>query len=119
MKSKFMYKYRLIIILVLIAVLMGIIKLKYKNVNWEELEPMPTMIPSPTSAPQINTNYPLWEFIPYSGNGFKIDHYAEPLMLVIKVEKEIDQDIVTEEIYNWMRENKVATESHKLIIEKE
>jgi len=102
-----------------IAVLMGITKLKYKNVNWEELEPMPTIVPSPTSAPQINTNYPLWEFIPYSGNGFKIDHYAEPLVLTIKIDDEINEEMVIEEIYYWMRENKVATESHKLVFEKE
>jgi len=117
MNPKFLYKYRLIIVLVVIAVLMGMTKLKYRNVNWEELEPVPTAVPNPTSAPQINTNYPLWEFIPYSGNGFKIDHYAEPLVLVIKTGKESDERVVTEEIYNWMRENKVATESHRLIFE--
>ncbi len=119
MKVKIFYKYRLIIILVVIAVLMGITKLKYRNVKWETLELTPIVMPSPTSAPQINTNYPLWEFIPYSEEGYKIDHYAEPLVLVIKVEKEIDEKIVTEEIYSWMRENKVATESHKLIFEEE
>lgn len=119
MNLKFLFKYRLIIILVVIAVLMGMTKLKYRNVNWEELEPTPTAVPSPTSAPQINTNYPLWEFIPYSGNGFKIDHYAEPLVLVIKTDKDIDEEVVTEEIYKWMRENKIATESHKLIFEEE
>ena len=117
MNSKFLYRYRLIIVLVVIAVLMGMTKFKYRNVNWEEIEPAPTAVPSPTSAPQINTNYPLWEFIPYSGNGFKIDHYAEPLVMVIKIEKGIDKQIVTEEIYNWMRENKVAAESHKLVFE--
>lgn len=119
MNLSFIYKYRLIIALVVVVVLMGTIKLRYKNVNWEELEPTPITVPSPTSAPQTNINYPLWEYLPYSGNGFYIDHYTEPLILVIKIEKEIDQEIVTEEIYNWMRENKVATESHKFIFEQE
>ncbi len=119
MNLKSLLKYRLIIVLVIIAVLMGVTKLRYRNVKWEELEPAPTVVPSPTSAPQINTNYPLWEFIPYSGNDFKIDHYAEPLVLVIKTKKDADKKMITEEIYNWMRENKVATESHKLVFEEE
>ncbi len=119
MNFKIFYKYRLIIILVIVAVFLGITKLRYKNVNWEELEPAPTTLPSPTSAPQINNNYPLWEFIPYVGNGYQIDYYAEPLVLVVKVDEKIDEEIVSEEIYNWMRENKVATESHKLIFEKQ
>jgi hypothetical protein len=119
MNLKNFYKYRLIIILVIVVVFLGMTKLRYKNVKWEELEPVPTVVPSPTRAPQINNNYPLWEFIPYSGDGFKIDHYTEPLVLTIKIDDEVDEEMVMEEIYNWMRENKVATESHKLIFEKE
>jgi len=119
MNLKFLYRYWLIIILVVIAVIMGMTKLKYRNVKWEEVEPVPTVVPSPTSAPQINVNYPLWEFIPYSGNDFIVDHYAEPLVLVIKTNKDADKKIITEEIHNWMKENKVATESHKLIFEEE
>lgn len=119
MNLKNIYKYRLIIALAIIATVMGVVKFKYRNTNWEQEEVLPTTIPSPTSSPQINSNYPLWEFIPYTGNGFKIDHYAEPLQLVIKIENEIDELTAREEIYEWMEENKVATESHKLIFEEE
>jgi len=119
MNLRFLYKYRLIIILTIIAVFLGITKLRYKNVDWEKTEPIPTVVVSPTSAPQINTKYPLWESIPFSGDGFKIDHYAEPLVLVIKIEEGEEKKVVEEEVFNWMRENKVATESHKLIFEEE
>lgn len=119
MITKYLHRYWLIIVLVGIVIFLGVTKLRYKNVNWEELEPVLTTVPSPTSAPQTNKNYPLWEYLPYSGNGFYIDHYTEPLMLVVKISKNVDEKIISEEIYNWMRENKVATESHKLIFEKE
>jgi len=119
MNLRFLFKYRLVVFLAIVVVLMGAIKFGYRDVNWEEVEVVPTAMPSPTSAPQINNNYPLWEFIPYSGNGFKIDYYIEPLKLAVKIEKGVDEIVIREEIYNWMRENKVATESHELVFEKE
>lgn len=96
---------------------MALIKWQYKDRVWEEAVTVFSPTPMPTIAPQTNDSYPLWEFIPYSGNGFKIDRYIEPLKLAVKVEEEVNESVITEEIYNWMRENKVATESHKLVFE--
>lgn len=119
MKVKTLYKYRLIIILAVIAGSMALIKWQYKDRVWVERAITFSPTPIPTIAPHVNDSYPLWEFIPYLGNGFKIDHYEEAGVLVVKINEEVDEIEVQEEVYNWMRENKVATESHKLIFEKE
>lgn len=105
--------------MIIIVLILTFLKIKYRNVEWEEGPTMITPTVMPTSAPQINEKYPLWNEIPFKGEGFVVDHYAEPLVLTVNIEKITDKKIVAEEIYNWMRENKVATESHKLVFEKE
>jgi len=117
MNFKKIYKYRLLITLALIAGVMGTIKWQYRNVNWEEVSQVITPTVTPTSAPQINENYPLWELLPYAGKDFVVDRYMEPKILAIKI-KNVDEKIVIQEIYNWILENKVATESHQLVFEK-
>jgi len=104
-------------ILVIVAVSMGITKIRYRNVDWEPIynQSIPTV--TPTSAPQIDKDYPLWELLPYEGKNYTVDRYSEPGILVVKT-LVLDKKIMTEEIYNWIMENKVATESHKLIFEK-
>lgn len=109
-------RYGLIILLGLIAVTMAITKIRYRNVDWEETSRLITPTVMPIKASQNNENYPLWGLLPYQGKDFVIDRYAEPKVLVIKTEK-TNEDIIKEEVYKWMRENKVATESHKLIFE--
>lgn len=112
-----MKRYSLIIVLVLIAVGLALTKMRYQNMDWSSLEITPTIAPSPTSAPLSDVDYPLWKLLPYSGKDFVVDRYIKPLELAIKT-KNINKKIVTEEIYKWMKENKVATESHKLVFEK-
>jgi len=51
--------------------------------------------------------------------GYTVERYIEPNTLLIKKSLEVNEETINEEIYNWMRENKVATESHKLIFEEE
>jgi len=111
-------KYWLIGLLVVIAISMGIVKIRYRNVTWENAYPSITPTAAPTSAPEINLDYPLWELLPYAGNGFIIDRYSEPQVLIIKT-KSINRKAITEEINRWLLENKIATESYKLIFEKE
>lgn len=108
-------KYWLVGLLVIIAIWMGITKIRYRNVNWDELSGLITPTVMPTRAPQNNKDYPLWELLPYTGKGFVVERYTEPLSLAVKTN--IDKKIVTQKIYDWMKENKVATESHKLIFE--
>lgn len=118
MNIKKIYKYRLLIFLTLVVIVMGIIKIRYRNVDWENVYPPITPTATPTSVPQINVDYPLWELLPYTGTDFVIDRYMEPGVLAIKT-KMLNKKIITQEIYEWLLENKVATESHKLVFEKE
>lgn len=119
MNFEYIYKYRLIIVLIIIATAMGVVKFKYRNVKWEQKEVILIVTPSPTISPQINVEYPLWEKLPYKGNGYVVERYTEPNTLLVKVDEEVNEEKVKEEINNLMRENSVATESHKLIIEKQ
>ncbi|MFA6007277.1 MAG: hypothetical protein WC784_01355 [Candidatus Shapirobacteria bacterium] len=111
-----MRKYSVIIILVVVAIWMGITKIRYRNVDWSQLNTTIISTVSPTSAPQNDVNYPLWKLLPYTGKDFVVDRYTQPLTLAIKI-KSVDKKIVTEEVYQWMLDNKVATESHKLVFE--
>ncbi len=119
MNFKDIYKYRLIIILLVIATAMGIVKFKYRNVKWEQKEVLQIISPSPTISSQISVEYPLWEKLPYKGVGYVVERYTEPNTLLIKKSEKVDEKIIKQEIYNWMRENKIATESQRLIFEEE
>ncbi|PIZ58344.1 hypothetical protein COY20_03810 [Candidatus Shapirobacteria bacterium CG_4_10_14_0_2_um_filter_40_12] len=96
--------------------LMGAVRWSYRNYPWEkaEVEVLLTPILTPTSAPAVDPDYPLWKLLPYSGKGFVVDRYIEPLTLAVTI-KGIDKKIVEKEIVKWLQENKVATDSHKLI----
>lgn len=87
-----MKKYWLVIILSMMAVAMGMIKLSYREAE-----------------------YPLRQLLPYSGDGFTVDKYLEPLTLLVKI-KEIDKKIVAEEIGKWMEANGVNPETHRIVI---
>ena len=119
MKYEKIYRYRMLILLALVAVSMGYVKWKYRNVNWEESTRLITPTVMPTSVPQINDKYPLWSLLPYTEKDFVVDRYVEPLVMAIKIKKEANEKLISEEVFEWMRENKIATESHKLIFEKE
>lgn len=97
---------------------MAIVKWQYRNVVWEDVRPTVIVTPSPTIAPQINEEYPLWEKLPYRGEGYVVERYTEPGTLMVRINKKTDTEIITQAIYEWMREYQVATESQKLIFEK-
>jgi hypothetical protein len=109
-------RYWLVGLLVIIAVSMGITKIRYRNVDWDYVVGLITPTVMPTSAPQINKDYPLWELLPYTGKDFVVDRYIKENELAIKTNA--NKKIVTQEIYKWLTENKVATESVKLVFEK-
>ncbi len=114
---KEIFKYPLVLVLAIIAGLMTITKLRYKNVVWPE-EVIPSIYISPTSepsmVPRINEEYPLWELLPYEGKSFVIERYTSPGVLSVKIDKGVNEEMVSEEIYEWMEENKVATESQRI-----
>lgn len=113
-------RYWLVGLLALIALMMGITKIRYRNVDWEAMISQTTPTVIPTSGPKIDDDYPLWELLPYTGKDFVVDRYAEPKILAIKINaiKDIDLEVVKNDVYMWLLENKIATESHQLIFEK-
>ncbi|OIP86889.1 hypothetical protein CO009_03975 [Candidatus Shapirobacteria bacterium CG_4_8_14_3_um_filter_35_11] len=114
---KELYRLRLIILLAFVAVLMGLTRWKYKNYQWPEAEVAiqisPTSMPTPTSKPTNEELYPLYNLLPFKGKDFVVDSYLTPFVLNVITAGNIKT--VTKDIYKWMIENKVATESHKLI----
>jgi hypothetical protein len=114
---KEIYRLRLVLILAVVAVLMGITRWKYRNYQWPEVQNIvsiiPTMAPTPTSGPTQEELYPLYNLLPFKGKDFVVDSYLTPFVLNVVTTGNIK--IVTKDIYKWMIENKVATESHKLI----
>ena len=115
--KEFINRYGLVTLLVLIAITMAITKIKYRNTNWENTGGVITPTIMPVKGSQNNENYPLWELLPYKGKDFTIDRYAKPKVLVIKTGS-VNKNLISQEVYKWMKENKVATESHKLVFEK-
>ena len=110
-------RYWLVGLLVIIAIVLGITKIRYRNVDWEAVSGLITPTVMPTSAPQINKDYPLWELLPYNGKDFVVDHYMEMNVLAVKTEN-VNQKEVEKEVYDWLLQNNVATESYKLVFEK-
>jgi len=114
---KEIFKYPLVLALAILVGLMTITKIRYKNVVWPE-EVKPSIYISPTSeppvTPRINEEYPLWELLPYEGKNFIVERYTSPGVLSVKIDKGVDKKKIDEEIYKWMEENKVATESQKI-----
>ncbi len=118
MKQKSFFEYPLIIFLMVLVIIMTVVKWQYKDMVWEDVRPTVIITPSPTIAPQINEEYPLWEKLPYQGEGYVVERYTEPGTLVVVIDKKVDEETISQMIYEWMRENQVATESQKLIFEK-
>lgn len=116
-----MKKYRVQIFLVVLIVVLVFLKMRY---GYDELsvesykvyKEESMLIETITPTKSIDPEYPLWQLLPYSGKGFVIDRYAEPLMLVVKI-KGIDQKIVEKEVWNWLELEGVASDSHKLVWE--
>ena len=75
----------------------------------------PTTIPTAEPTKMTDKDYPLWWQLPYSGIGFTIEKYSEPLTLEIKAVG-LGEKIVRERVEKWLEENQVASDSHKLKI---
>ncbi len=118
MRQKKFLEYPLIIFLIILGIMMAVVKWQYKDVVWEDVRPTITIIPSPTIAPQINEEYPLWEKLPYKGKSYVVERYIEPGTLMVTIDKKADEEIISQMIYEWIKESQVATESQKLIFEK-
>ena len=121
MKRDFWKRYGLVLGLSFLVVIMIGIKIAYLGVDWEEESGAKTEEVSPTPQVEeeklsVEEKYPLWEKLPYEGEGFTIEKYQDELTLLVKNEnKEVKETI--EMINSWFEENGIASNSHKLIIE--
>ncbi|MCX6726956.1 MAG: hypothetical protein NTY75_04110 [Candidatus Shapirobacteria bacterium] len=111
---KFFGKYWVILILCLVVIGMATVKTKFgfKGKYVVEIVPQPTEIPKPTLVP----GFEVLNFLPYQGVGFVVDRYLGPNELAVQI-KGIDKKLAEKMVFEWMKENKVATESYKLKIE--
>lgn len=118
---KALYKYWIILALCLIVIIMAVVKVKYGYSGQEEtsnqkpvtrIEPTQTTTPEPTLIP----GFEVINKIPYQGTGFTVDRYLNPNELVVKV-KGIDKQLAEKMVFEWLTENKVATESYRLKFE--
>lgn len=108
----------------MVIVMIGI-KIAYKDVEWETVnenkseivEENPSVDSGQVAEEEINLSrdYPLWEKLPYSGDGFTIQRYEGELTLMVENRNEEVLETI-KEINSWFLENNIATDSHRLII---
>lgn len=125
-------KYRIIIALVLILIFILIFKSLFNETKIApiNISPTPTVfIPTPIISisqspakgdpnfyesvrPEILKNYPLFDFIPYKTNDYKID-YLRPLVLEVTLKK--DTPKIRQEVLDWISSKEVDPKTHKII----
>ncbi|MFA4827291.1 MAG: hypothetical protein WC596_03540 [Candidatus Shapirobacteria bacterium] len=59
-------------------------------------------------------DYPLADKLPYSGNGFVIDHYVARLKVAIYVEEGVNREEVVKEFDKWLGQNGFKAGSHQV-----
>ncbi len=118
--NNFFRKYLLIIVLLAVAIIMILVKVKYKDYEWVDgqsslnLSVTPTVTLKPTKP--IDPEYPLWQELPYQGNGFIVDRYLDKRTVVV-IPKGLDDKIVEKEVWEWFEGNNVATDEMKIVWE--
>lgn len=121
MKTK--NKYGVYVILVGMIMLLTALKMKYANTDNKEAAkiPVPTITePTPTvtrlGGTNFETDYPVWQKLPYQGDSFMADRYISPKTLVVKT-SEKDRSVVEKEVNEWLEGLGVSPESHKIVWE--
>jgi len=122
---EFTKRYLFIVGLSFVVIVMIGIKIAYKDVEWETVdenkseivEENPSVDSGQVAEEEINLmrDYPLWEKLPYSGDGFTIQRYEGELTLMVENRNEEVLETI-KEINSWFLENNIATDSHRLII---
>jgi hypothetical protein len=128
MKNENVRKYGVVYFLILIVVIMSIIKIKYGWKNGEN-PPPPTATPTETisATPTVATGgaevlkvdvtkYPLWDQLPYSGDGFLIDKYVAPKTLAVQLSS-ASSSSATKAINVWLKGFGGAGKGHKIEFE--
>lgn len=124
---KEIYRLRMVIWLALIVVGLSILKIKYgwkeENTTVQPTITQPTITKEPTkivSSPAIlkvdEEKYPLWDQLPYPGDGFVVKRYASPKVLLVELEKATTES-ATRAIKVWLEGFGDAGKGHKIQFE--
>jgi hypothetical protein len=122
--------YGLVWVLLVIVVVMTVVKIKYGWRGSSTVLPLSTPVPTevlitavPTEASSgaavlkvDETKYPLWQDVPFSGDGFLIDRYAAPKVLAIQLQG-ASTSSATKAVNAWLKTFGEAGKGHKLIFE--
>ena len=114
--KKWLIKYQVYVVLILIIVGLMVVKLKYgykpgeyqeKTLTEQQIKLAPTVTPTavPTKTAE-QKNFPMIEKLPYKGVGFVIDRYVEAKVLAVKV-KGKDKELIKDDVARWLREGGV------------
>jgi hypothetical protein len=129
--KQFIKKYQIILMLSGILVAMVTVKMFYggkqeaqpvapaSQVIGTQIKPTETRMPTVTIEPEptvSESDYPLWQSLPYLGEGFTVEKYTDKLTLLIKL-KGVDKNIAKKGVETWLIENGWEKDSHKLMFE--
>jgi hypothetical protein len=121
---KEIYRLRVIIVLALIVVILSILKIKY---GWKEENGLiipanttPTITVTPTETATAaailkvdETKYPLWDRLPYPGDGFVVKRYTAAKTLLVELDGASTLS-ATKAINVWLKGFGDAGKGHKL-----
>lgn len=128
MNKETIKKYEVVVFLILVVVVLTVVKIKY---GWrgETTTSLPTAMPTeiitatPTEATGgaivikvDETKYPLWQEVPYSGDGFLIDKYLAPKVLGVQLEG-ASSTSATKAVKAWLATFGDAGKGHKIEFE--
>lgn len=122
-------KYGVVFFLIVIVLVLAIVKIKYgwkessitptpeKLVPTQSLEITPTVATSAAEVLKVDeSKYPLWEQLPYSGDGFLVDKYVAPNVLAVQLNG-ITKTEATKAINVWLKGFGDAGKGHKIEFE--
>lgn len=121
----FIKKYSVVIFLFFLVIVLFFLKFLYgekvsNRTAVTESTPTSTVAIKPTPTIELSMdvvgNYPLYKLMPYETDDFIVSGYIEPLILNVKtLNKSKSLSEIEGEVRNWIKENGVNPDSHKII----
>ncbi|HPJ17336.1 MAG TPA: hypothetical protein PK639_03890 [Candidatus Woesebacteria bacterium] len=92
-------KYGLLTVLLLVAFLMLVVKVKNRNVVYQPI----SINPTPTARPTINYKiYPLWDYLPHTEKDFVVEKYIEANTLEVKIISG-NKTVIEKKVNDWLK----------------
>ena len=106
----FKRRYLLVTMLALVALAMIITKITYKAPVVAPNNTIQETVTPTEVEEKVEEKYPLWDRLPYFGEGFTIDRYVEPGLVVVKIQG-VDRTIIETLVKNWYKVNGIDPET--------